>query len=120
VKRLGIGCLGFVGILLAAVAISAALTSGVNSDLGTAPTTTQPADTDNAWSDGVYEVGPEIKPGVYKTTGREAGDCYWARLADSDGQNILANQISSGRLTLRVRRSDKFIELNGGCVWKRA
>jgi hypothetical protein len=68
--------------------------------------------------DGVYEVGAEIKPGTYKT--RAEGDpCYWARLADPDGSNILANHIGTGLMTLRVRSSDKYIELSGGCEWRK-
>jgi len=86
-----------------------------------APTTTpKPAATQPpaiTISDGVYEVGAEIKPGTYKT--RAADTCYWARLADPDGSNILANHLGSGLMTLRVRSSDKFIELTGGCEWRK-
>jgi hypothetical protein len=86
---------------------------------GAAPTTTPKVTRPPVVTigDGMYEVGAEIQPGTYKT--RAVSDCYWARLADPDGDNILANHIGTGPMTLRVRSSDKYVELNGGCEWRK-
>jgi hypothetical protein len=89
-----------------------------------APTTTQPepketAPPESTFTDGIYEVGPEIKPGTYKTRAPAGNPCYWARLGDSDGNTIHANHIGEGPMTLRIRSSDNYVELSGGCEWRK-
>ena len=66
-----------------------------------------------AFSDGVYLAGEDIKPGEYKTTGPEAGsDCYWARLGDSGGENIIANNLTQGPTRLTAVRGE-YLEVSG-------
>lgn len=36
--------------------------------------------------DGDYEVGTDIKPGTYRTTGNTDDMCYWERAKDSSGE----------------------------------
>jgi hypothetical protein len=44
---------------------------------------------------------------------------YWARLADPDGNNILANDVkTSGTMYLRVHPSDKYVEIRGATFHK--
>lgn len=58
-------------------------------------------------ADGVYVVGTEIKPGIYRV-GK-----YWAR-EDKD-QALLANDISGGCPTLViVRPTDAYLKISGG------
>jgi len=72
------------------------------------------------WKDGLYEVGKEIKPGVYKTSGGgDLGGCYYARLSSDQTSDIIANNISEGPQTMRVRVTDAFVEFTGGCAWGR-
>jgi len=74
------------------------------------------------YKDGRYEVGKELKPGIYKTSGGgDFGGCYWARLKDTDDllEQIIDNNSSEGPQTIRVRSSDAFVEFSGGCVWGR-
>jgi hypothetical protein len=83
-----------------------------------APTTSSPPVTRpdiEAFTDGVYEVGAEIKPGTYKTPG--GADCYYARLRSDDTSDIITNNSSTGPQTVRVRPTDKFVEFSGGCEW---
>jgi hypothetical protein len=81
-----------------------------------AQTTTSPPVTKpdiEVFTDGLYEVGAEIKPGTYKTPG--GADCYYARLSSDDTSDIIANNSSTGPQTVRVRPTDKFVEFSGGC-----
>jgi hypothetical protein len=73
-----------------------------------------------AISDGTWVVGSDIKAGLYKTAGD--GECYWARLKDLTGglDSIRANGNIDGPTTIQVLRSDKALELNGGCDWRKA
>ena len=42
--------------------------------------------------DGTYQVGVDVKPGTYVSTGPQEGNCYYARLSSSDGfSDIIAN-----------------------------
>lgn len=97
--------------------------------VATAPAVKQPANTKakvtaavpTTVGDGTWEVGAEVQPGTYTVT--SDGYCYWARLKNFDGEldSIITNGNldpgARGRVT--VRKSDKGIELAGGCTWKR-
>jgi pyruvate/2-oxoglutarate dehydrogenase complex dihydrolipoamide acyltransferase (E2) component len=70
------------------------------------------------FGEGTYQVGTDIQPGLYKAT-VTSGMGYWARLADPDGDNILANDVKeSGTMYLRVHPSDKYIEISGATFHK--
>lgn len=72
-----------------------------------------------AFSDGMYLVGTDIKPGEYKTTGPASGDvCYWARLGDSGGANIIANNLTEGPTRVTAVRGE-YLEISG-CSFTRA
>jgi hypothetical protein len=79
------------------------------------PATTKPPEP--TISDGVYEVGVDIKSGKYKTSGSPDG-CYWARLRTPG--DILDNNSSNGPQVVIIRSSDGYVEFSGGCEWRRA
>lgn len=74
------------------------------------------------FSDGTYEVGVDVEPGRYKTTGPDGSgfidSCYWARNSNDSGEfsAIIANDNISGPGSITVK-SGEFVELSGGCVW---
>jgi hypothetical protein len=77
-----------------------------------------PAPSAAEFGEGVYKVGTDIQPGLYKAT-VTSGMGYWARLADPDGNNILANDVKeSGTMYLRVHPSDKYVEVSGATFHK--
>jgi hypothetical protein len=78
--------------------------------------TTAPAPT---YGDGTYEVGSEIQPGTYRTSG---GECYWERLKGFSGEfeDIIANGNISGPSRMTIRSSDKGVTFSGGCEWRKA
>jgi hypothetical protein len=81
------------------------------------------ATAERSWKDGTWAVGSDIKPGTYVTSRNTGLGCYWARLRNFDGElnSIIANGDlatgANGRFT--VKRTDKGVELSGGCVWVR-
>lgn len=46
-------------------------------------------------SEGTYLVGTDMVAGSYKSAGSSTG-CYWARLKDDSGRNIIANDLVNG------------------------
>lgn len=76
-------------------------------------------------SAGTWEVPGEVKPGTYKVTAPgargEGWACYWARLNDLDASfesiNDNGNLDAGERGILVVKKTDKFVELTGDCVW---
>lgn len=79
----------------------------------------------NSLMSGTLEVGKDVKPGTYSTAAGESSfGCYWARLRNFDGEmdSIIANgNVEPGqRGRFTVKKSDKGLELNGDCVWKRS
>jgi hypothetical protein len=92
----------------------------------TAPAPATPAPAAGTFSDGTYEVGADIPPGKYRTTGPDPSDalpmCYTARLKDTSGDpgSIISNNIVKGPGVFTVKSSDNAVEFSGGCTWTKA
>jgi hypothetical protein len=56
-------------------------------------------------ADGVYEVGVDIEPGKYKTSG--GSSCYWARL-NANGSDIIDNDLPGGQAVVTVKAGELF------------
>jgi hypothetical protein len=72
---------------------------------------------------GVWLVGSQITPGVYRTNA--SSGCYWARLRDFSGtlDGIIANDFVSGggQVLVEIRSGDVGIEADGDCgTWTRS
>jgi hypothetical protein len=62
---------------------------------------------------GLYLVGTDITPGEYKTDGPAPGGmCYWARLTDSGGGDIIANNLTEGP-TRVTAVAGEYLEVSG-------
>ncbi|WP_432587997.1 hypothetical protein ABVG11_22650 [Streptomyces sp. HD1123-B1] len=68
--------------------------------------------------DGTFEVGAEVKPGTYRSTGNTM--CYWERAKDSSGEPdaILANDNVTGSTYVTVKASDKIFKSEGCEDWE--
>ena len=64
--------------------------------------------------DGVFEVGVDMKPGFYKTSG--AAGCYYGVNGDANGNNIKSNNITDGPATVAVAAGEYF-ETQGCADW---
>ncbi|KKD08632.1 hypothetical protein [Streptomyces sp. WM6386] len=70
--------------------------------------------------DGDFEVGSDIKPGTYRTTGNDDGMCYWERAKDSSGEmdSLLANDNVTGSSYVTVKASDKLFKSSDCNDWE--
>ncbi|MFD7876160.1 hypothetical protein ACFV5G_18995 [Streptomyces sp. NPDC059766] len=70
--------------------------------------------------DGEFRVGPDIKPGTYRTTGNADGMCYWERAKDASGEmdSILANDNVTGTSYVTVKATDKLFKSTGCKDWE--
>lgn len=70
-------------------------------------------------TEGTYEVGADVAPGKYKTAGPDSGSghCYYARLKNSDGFNIIDNDLKEGPMSVTIKASDYEFETNGCQPW---
>lgn len=72
---------------------------------------------EHAWAantipgDGMFLVGTDIAPGVYKANASEG--CYWSRLSSLNTSDIIDNNNENGPVVLQVAPSDKALELSG-------
>lgn len=91
--------------------------SGSSSGSSSGGSYTAPAADPNTFSEGTYEVGTEIKPGAYKTTG--SSYCYWERDKDASGEfsSIISNGNSNGPGIVAVKSSDAYVKFSGTCTW---
>jgi hypothetical protein len=81
--------------------------------------TQKPAPPPVEFGDGLYLVGQDIKPGEYKTTGpTPGGSCYWARLTDDAGSDIIANNLTEGPTRLTAVKGE-YLEISG-CTFVKA
>ncbi|WP_328913851.1 MULTISPECIES: hypothetical protein [unclassified Streptomyces] len=61
---------------------------------------------------GTYQVGSDVQPGTYRTTGNDDGMCYWERSKDAKGDtdSILANDNVTGSSYVTIKKTDKFFK----------
>ncbi len=69
--------------------------------------------------DGLFLVGSDIEPGVYKADPSPSDNCYFARLSSTDTGDIIDNGNTSGPVVITVRRSDKALQLNGCAAFRK-
>ncbi len=69
------------------------------------------------YGDGTWIVGTEITPGTYAAPGSDL--CYWARLSGFGGNldEIIANELSSGRQIVTIGPGDSGFETSGCGRW---
>jgi hypothetical protein len=67
-------------------------------------------------SDGIYEVGVDVKAGQYKTNVPEGAICYWDRSRDDKGDYELKE--GPARLSVTIKKGESFETEDCG-TWKR-
>ncbi|MEU6354704.1 hypothetical protein ABZ896_36210 [Streptomyces sp. NPDC047072] len=69
---------------------------------------------------GDFEVGSEVKPGTYRTTGNSDGMCYWERAKDASGEmdSLLANDNVTGTSYVTVKAGDKIFSTSDCKDWE--
>ncbi|GAA4078291.1 hypothetical protein [Streptomyces shaanxiensis] len=70
--------------------------------------------------DGDFQVGTDVKPGTYRTTGNTDGMCYWERAKDSSGEmdSLLTNDNVTGTSYVTVKATDKLFTSSGCKDWE--
>lgn len=70
--------------------------------------------------DGDFQVGSDIKPGTYRTTGNTDGLCYWERAKDSSGEmdSLLANDNVTGTGYVTIKATDRLFSSSGCGDWE--
>jgi putative cell wall-binding protein len=73
----------------------------------------------NIPSDGVFVVGQQIQPGLYRAN--PASSCYWATLSGFSGElsDIVANDNVTGQTTVQIDSSVRGFESSGCGTWSR-
>ncbi|MET9801474.1 hypothetical protein [Streptomyces sp. NPDC006368] len=118
------------GAVVAVIAIASA--AGAGDDGGAAPsndakgkqnTPAKPKEEKKAAAiegDGDFEVGTDVKPGLYRTSGNKDGLCYWERAKDATGEtdSILANDNVTGTSYVTIKASDKLFKSSDCGDWE--
>ncbi|MFF5101420.1 hypothetical protein [Streptomyces sp. NPDC000134] len=70
--------------------------------------------------DGDFQVGSDVEPGTYRTTGNTDGMCYWERAKDASGEldSLLANDNVTGTGYVTVGAADKIFKSSGCHDWE--
>ncbi|MFI1442405.1 hypothetical protein [Streptomyces fructofermentans] len=70
--------------------------------------------------DGDFQVGTDIKPGTYRTTGNTDSLCYWERAKDASGEmdSIIANDNVTGTSYVTIQAGDKLFRSSGCGDWE--
>ncbi len=70
-------------------------------------------------SDGVWEVGVDVEPGVYASTSVE--HCYWERMGSFTGDDILANATADAgtHLIVEILPTDVGFTSQGCGTWRK-
>ena len=83
------------------------------------PTAAGPSGPLTTFGEGTWEVGVDIAPGKYKTSGSTSSGCYYARLKQNDGSlgDIIDNNIQDGPMTVVIKSNDGYFETSGCEDW---
>ncbi|MGW7252539.1 hypothetical protein [Streptomyces sp. NPDC054834] len=70
--------------------------------------------------DGDFQVGKDVKPGTYRTTGNTDDMCYWERAKDASGEtdSLLANDNVTGTSYVTIKATDKLFKSSGCKDWE--
>ncbi|WP_225801395.1 hypothetical protein [Streptomyces sp. NK15101] len=70
--------------------------------------------------DGDFEVGADVKPGLYRSTGNKDAECYWERAKNASGDvdSILANDNVTGTSYVEIKASDKLFKSTDCGTWE--
>lgn len=70
--------------------------------------------------DGDFQVGSDIKPGTYRSTGNTDGMCYWERAKDASGEtdSLLANDNVTGTSYVTIKATDKIFKTSDCSDWE--
>jgi hypothetical protein len=100
---------------------SAKRETGGGKDAGQAEEAAEKSEKKAAFSgDGDFQVGSDIKPGTYRTTGNSDGMCYWERAKDASGEtdSVLANDNVTGTSYVTVKATDKVFKTSDCEDWE--
>ncbi|MFG2880265.1 hypothetical protein ACGFYU_35500 [Streptomyces sp. NPDC048337] len=69
---------------------------------------------------GTFEVGKDVQPGTYRTTGNGSAGCYWERAKDSSGEadSIIANDNVTGSSYVTIAAGDKIFKSSDCKDWE--
>ncbi|WP_051343141.1 hypothetical protein [Pseudonocardia spinosispora] len=106
----------------AAVGLLAGLVIGSSGAGQAAPAPQQAAISAIPEGGGRFQVGTDLEPGTYQTSGPDdtsSTGCYYARLKSGDGSldDILDNYVSQGPMTVVIPRTDGFFQTTGCDAW---
>ncbi|MGW3152402.1 hypothetical protein ACWDG1_49175 [Streptomyces sp. NPDC001177] len=70
--------------------------------------------------DGDFQIGSDVKPGTYRTSGNTDDMCYWERAKDASGEtdSLLANDNVSGTSYVTIKPTDKLFKSSGCKDWE--
>ncbi|MHC9296060.1 hypothetical protein ACRCUN_26655 [Mycobacterium sp. LTG2003] len=70
--------------------------------------------------DGIFVVGTDIEPGTYASAGPvENGTCYWKRMADLHGGDIIDNAFTKKPQAVQIDATDKAFKTSGCQAWQK-
>ncbi|MEV4936819.1 hypothetical protein [Streptomyces zaomyceticus] len=71
--------------------------------------------------DGVFLVGKDIRPGTYRSDGKDNALCYWARLSDTTGEveDVIASGNAEGQAIIKIDGSDKAFQTSDCKPWQK-
>lgn len=101
-----------------AAASASAVATAPGHSTAAPPATTEPAapaGPKTEFGDGTYLVGTDVAVGSYKSSGPRpggVGQCYWARLRDDSGTNIIANNLGAGATRVTVKKGE-YLQVTG-------
>lgn len=70
-------------------------------------------------ADTLVHVGEDVPVGIYRVIDNVEGNCYWMKSSDSEGQNILANDIvQGGKPQVTLKKGQWFTSSHCG-IWRK-
>jgi hypothetical protein len=106
--------LALVGCAVPPTAINTAPTRTVTVTYTPQPPPGQPK---TVFGDGLYQVGVDIAPGVYRSAGGKG--CYWSRLKTLDTSSYIDSNLNDGPQTVQILPTDGAFNTKNCQPWQK-
>jgi hypothetical protein len=81
-----------------------------------------PGQPKKTFGEGLYQVGVDIAPGIYRSTGADGSNpagCYWARLKSFNTSDYIDSGISNSPQVVQIDPTDTAFKTNSCQPWQK-
>lgn len=121
-KKAAIATMAMLALTGCAMPSQRALATVTNTVTATLEPPAPPGQPKTIFAEGLYQVGVDIAPGIYRSAGANGSNpagCYWARLKSLNTSDYIDSNISNGPQVVQIDPTDKAFKTTACQPWQK-